>query len=85
VCKGCGQHRLAINVGHREVPVTQLRKKVLEELERRNYSQATANAYVAAIRRFAEYFHRSLDQLGANMSASTSCISSKSASSNPSR
>jgi site-specific recombinase XerD len=44
--------------------VTQLRKKVLEELERRNYSQATANAYVAAIRRFAEYFHRSPDQLG---------------------
>jgi site-specific recombinase XerD len=44
--------------------VTQLRKKVLEELERRNYSQATARAYVAAIRRFAEYFHRSPDQLG---------------------
>jgi len=44
--------------------VTQLRKKVLEELERRNYSQATANAYVAAIRRFAEYFRRSPDQLG---------------------
>ena len=44
--------------------MTQLRKKVLEELERRNYSQATANAYVAAIRRFAEYFHRSPDQLG---------------------
>jgi len=43
--------------------VTQLRKKVLEELERRNYSQATANAYVAAIRRFAEYFRRSPDQL----------------------
>ena len=44
--------------------MTRLRKKVLEELERRNYSQATANAYVAAIRRFAEYFHRSPDQLG---------------------
>ena len=44
--------------------MTQLRKKVLEELERRNYSQATANAYVAAIRRFAEYFRRSPDQLG---------------------
>jgi hypothetical protein len=43
--------------------VTQLRKKVLEELERRNYSQATANAYGAAIRRFAEYFRRSPDQL----------------------
>jgi len=51
-------------VGHKEVPVTQLRKKVLEELERRNYSQATARAYVGAIRRFAEHFHRSPDQLG---------------------
>jgi site-specific recombinase XerD len=37
---------------------------VLEELERRNYSKATAHAYVGAIRRFAEYFHRSPDQLG---------------------
>jgi integrase/recombinase XerD len=44
--------------------VTQLRKRVLEELERRNYSQATARAYVGAIRRFAEYCHRSPDQLG---------------------
>jgi site-specific recombinase XerD len=37
---------------------------VLEELERRNYSQATARSYVGAIRRFAEFFHRSPDQLG---------------------
>ncbi len=44
--------------------MTQLRKKVLEELERRNYSQATARAYVGAMARFAEYFHRSPDQLG---------------------
>ncbi len=44
--------------------MTQLRKRVLEELERRNYSQATARAYVGAIRRFAEYFHRPPDQLG---------------------
>jgi site-specific recombinase XerD len=44
--------------------VTQLRKKVLEELERRNYSKATAHAYIGAIRRFAEHFHRSPDQLG---------------------
>jgi len=43
--------------------VTQLRKMVLEELERRNYSQATERAYVGAIRRFAEFFHRSPDQL----------------------
>ena len=44
--------------------MTQLRKQVLDELERRNYSQATARAYVGAIRRFAEHFHRSPDQLG---------------------
>jgi integrase/recombinase XerD len=35
----------------------------LEELERRNYSQATAIAYIGAIRRFAEHFHRPPDQL----------------------
>ena len=44
--------------------MTQLRKKVLDELKRRNYSEATARAYVGAIGRFAEYFHRSPDQLG---------------------
>jgi hypothetical protein len=38
--------------------VTQLRKPVLDELERRNYSHATAHAYVGAIRRLAEHFHR---------------------------
>jgi hypothetical protein len=37
---------------------------VREELERRNYSRATARAYVSAGRRFAEYFHRPPDQLG---------------------
>jgi integrase/recombinase XerD len=45
--------------------VTKLRKMVLEELERRNYSQATAHTYVGAIAGFAAYFHRSPDQLGA--------------------
>jgi integrase/recombinase XerD len=44
--------------------VTQLRKMTLEELERRNYSQATVRTYVDAIRRFAEHFHRSPDHLG---------------------
>ena len=50
-------------MGHKEVPVTQLRQRVLEELERRNYSQTTAQSYVAAIRRFAEYFRRSPEEL----------------------
>jgi len=44
--------------------MTHLRKRVLEEIERRNYTQATAHAYVSAIRRFAEYFHRSPEKLG---------------------
>jgi len=44
--------------------VTQLRKMTLEELERRNYSQATAHTYIDAIRRFATHFHRSPDLLG---------------------
>ena len=45
--------------------MTKLRIRVLEELERRNYSQATARTYVGAIAGFAAYFHRSPDQLGA--------------------
>jgi len=44
--------------------VTQLRKMMLEELQRRNYSQATVRAYLLAVRQFAEYFHRPPDQLG---------------------
>jgi integrase/recombinase XerD len=44
--------------------VTQLRKKVLEELERRNYSQATVRVYVRSIQQFAEHFDLSPDQLG---------------------
>ncbi len=39
-------------------------QRVLEELERRNHSQATARSYLGAIRRFAEHFGRSPDQLG---------------------
>jgi integrase/recombinase XerD len=44
--------------------MTQLRKLTLEELERRNYSQATVRTYIDAIRRYAEHFHRSPDHLG---------------------
>jgi site-specific recombinase XerD len=43
--------------------VTQ-RKLMLEELERRNYSQETTRAYVHAVKDFAAYFKRSPDQLG---------------------
>jgi len=44
--------------------VTRLRQRLLDELERRNYSQATVLTYVGAVRRFAEYFDRSPEQLG---------------------
>ena len=50
--------------GHKEVPVTRLRKLMLEELERRNYCQSTIRAYVLAVSDFARYFNRPPDQLG---------------------
>jgi integrase/recombinase XerD len=43
--------------------VTHLRKMMLEELERRNYSQSTVSAYIRTIRDLARYFKRSPDQL----------------------
>ncbi len=46
--------------------MTQLRKMVLEELERRNYSQSTVRAYVKTIEDLARYFKRPPNQLGPN-------------------
>jgi integrase/recombinase XerD len=37
---------------------------MLEELQRRNYSQETTRAYLFAVRDFARYFHRSPEELG---------------------
>jgi site-specific recombinase XerD len=37
---------------------------MLEELQRRNYAQSTAEAYIHALREFAGYYHRPPDQLG---------------------
>lgn len=44
--------------------MTRLRKMMLEELERRNYSHETTRAYVHAVKDFAAYFNRPPDQLG---------------------
>ena len=51
-------------MGHKEVPVTQLRKMLLEELQRRNYCQSTVKDYLKRVEAFAKYFHRPPDQLG---------------------
>jgi hypothetical protein len=37
---------------------------MLEELQRRNYSQQTTKVYLFAVRDFARYFHRSPEELG---------------------
>jgi integrase/recombinase XerD len=44
--------------------VTHLRKLMLEELQRRNYSQNTAETYTFILKEFTKYFHRAPDQLG---------------------
>ena len=44
--------------------MTHLRKMMLEELQRRHYSEATTRRYIRFIERFAQHFHRSPDRLG---------------------
>ena len=51
-------------MGHKEVLVTHLRKLMLEELQRRNYSQTTVNAYLKMVEEFAKHFNKNPDQLG---------------------
>jgi integrase/recombinase XerD len=46
------------------VPVTHLRKIMLEELQRRHYSEATTQRYIRFVERFAQHFHSSPDRLG---------------------
>jgi integrase/recombinase XerD len=44
--------------------VTHLRKLMLEELRRRNYSQTTVTGYIRTVADFAKYFQRPPDELG---------------------
>src|SRR5215469_497018 len=44
--------------------MTRLRKMMLDELERRNYTQTTRRAYLLAVEQFAKHYYRSPDPLG---------------------
>ncbi len=44
--------------------MTQLRKMMLEELQRRNYSKTTTRTYLQIVRDFAKHFNRSPEHLG---------------------
>ena len=44
--------------------MTHLRELMLQELQRRNYSQTTVTSYIKIVADFAKYFQRPPDQLG---------------------
>src|ERR1035437_4436261 len=55
-----------VGVIGKEIPVTRLRKMMLEELQRRNYSAITTRNYLRVVTEFAKYFGKSPDKLGPN-------------------
>src|SRR5271165_4467516 len=50
--------------GHKEVPMTRLRKMMLEELQRRNYAETTIRQYIRTVEDFARRFNCPPDRLG---------------------
>ncbi|HTF64032.1 MAG TPA: phage integrase N-terminal SAM-like domain-containing protein [Edaphobacter sp.] len=44
--------------------MTHLRQIMLQELQRRNYSESTSRAYIRTVEHYARHFDRSPDQLG---------------------
>jgi len=45
--------------------MTQLHQRMLKEFQRHNYATGTIRLYLRPVAAFAQHFHRSLDQLGA--------------------
>ncbi|MBV8834154.1 MAG: phage integrase N-terminal SAM-like domain-containing protein [Acidobacteriaceae bacterium] len=60
--------------------MTHLRELMLQELQRRNYSQTTVTGYIKTVADFAKYFQKPPDQLGSDEIRHINCTCSRSGS-----